>query len=455
MKAPELKSAPAPRLPDDLASALLSRALSDGLSAEQINTVSDVVQGLNVCVTGNAGTGKSHLLNWLRQNISIAVTASTGIAAIQVKGATIHSWAGLGRGDKTPNALLVDLLERQERYRDGTLRRIAACQTLVIDEISMLSDKLFTLLDDLFQLVRQSDAPFGGCQLVVFGDFLQLPPVSREGKVGFAFESPSWVAADFRVRLLTKTFRQQDQSFANILHKIRLDECDASVQEFLQARHDAVDPNPAHRPVVLHTHNAGCQMLNLSALDVVTGDKIIIPTQDSAKGNSEALLKELDGVCLAPAQLRIKIGARVMLLVNLDLRAGLANGSLGTVIDFGKRPNDLRDGEMETCVTVAFDNGVEEEVFPSTWEVVKGEEVVAKRRQIPLRLAYSITVHKSQGMTLDKIETHLEKVFEPGQSYVALSRARTAEGVFIRGNAVVIRAHPKAVQFYRSVIVTE
>lgn len=436
---------------------ILAEAEASTLSPEQVAFVADFLLKRNLLCTGNAGTGKTYLLNWLRKAVSISVTASTGIAAIQIGGSTVHSWAGIGIAAKTPHQVLENLLDRESKWNDRTRRRIIEARVLVIDEISMISAEFFELLEGVLSLVRCSAAglplgdlgPFGGLQVVVFGDFLQLPPVSKVGAAKFAFQSPVWQEGDFKVHLLTKTFRQADQRFADVLNKIRFDDLDEDVLEFLQSRWEAIDPDPDRSPCELHTHNSGCDLINLDRLSKLPGEAVTLPAIDFAKGKSEKLLKEIDDQCLAPAHLKLKVGARVMLLANLDVAGGLANGSTGTVLDIGTHVN-VETGLKEPCVKVEFDrDGRVAEIGSFKWELIKGEEVTASRRQIPLRLAYAITIHKSQGMSLDKVRAHLGKVFEKGQSYVALSRARTPEGLFLSGTDITISAHPAAVQFYK------
>lgn len=422
-----------------------------GLSPEQTAVASLLYQGRNLCVTGNAGTGKSHLLNWLRQrDRNLHVTASTGIAAIQIAGSTLHSWAGIGLGTMTAGEVVSKLEDKQRRWGDGTLSRMRSASTLIVDEISMVSGETLILVDQVLRLARRKlEAPFGGLQVAFFGDFLQLPPVARPPARGsFAFEAPVWTEAQIQVCFLTKTFRQADQRFADVLHKIRLDQLDESVEDFLRSRWNVVDPDPSRPPLVLHTHNKNCALLNLAALAEIPGEAVLFPADDWAAGKNEHLLRELDNTCLAPKEFRVKPGARVMLLVNLDLFRGLANGSMGVVTGFGDTVDEK--GRKVRSIEVAFDNGERESVIPQEWQILRGEkEKVAQRRQYPLRLASAITVHKSQGMSLDKVQVHLGQVFEAGQSYVALSRAKSPEGLFIVGNDIDIHAHPKALEFYR------
>jgi ATP-dependent DNA helicase PIF1 len=416
----------------------LSSAPEDAtLSDEQQAVIERALRGENLFITGNAGTGKSFLLHHLKDLLGPQLTAATGVAALQLKGETIHSWAGLGIGDKSAREIVAGLRNRKMQWGDRTLDRMQRTSMLVIDEVSMLSDDLIDLLDGVLSIARDSDEVFGGVQMLMVGDMLQLPPVSRDEEVGFAFEADAWRQANVGVMMLTKVFRQEEEYFSRILSKIRFDEIDDEVAAFLEERYHAEDPDPEHPACILHTHNYGCEGINNKMLAGLPGpvtEKIAIDT-----GKHENFKKQLDRDCRAPAKLRLKVGARVMLLVNLDLPAGLANGSMGFVEAIGN-----------SFITVRFDNGVVRPIERMMWEFKKAEVVVASREQFPLMLARAVTIHKSQGMTLDKVEAHLAKCFSPGQSYVALSRARTSGGLFLRGPGVTISAHPKAVAFYKN-----
>lgn len=421
---------------DNLDRDVIEQLETSDLSGEQREVAREIIETKhNILITGNAGVGKTHLLKWLRSRIDMSVTASTGIAAIHIKGSTIHSWAGLGIGKLPAAKILANLEEKAVKYRDKTLSRMQDCNRLVIDEISMLDADMLNLLDEVLRGARSMVEPFGGVQMVLIGDFLQLPPVTRSGKPKFAFKADSWIRAGVQVRLLTHVFRQEDREFSGILNKIRFDECDDEVSTFLAARHAAKDEDPEHPPCILHTHNRGCEKTNLEELAKLDGEAVTYEADETHK--HEAFQKQLNKECLAPRKLTLKVGARVMLLANLDLSKGLANGTLGIV--------ECVDGEPR----IQFDNGKTVDMEKSEYELIKGEDTLATRSQYPLRLAWAITIHKSQGMTIPKVEAHLKRCFAEGQSYVALSRASTVEGLFLRGGGVNISAHPEAVKFYR------
>lgn len=406
------------------------------LTTEQLAPFEHIKRGGNALITGSAGTGKSELLKAIRREIDpdLPVVASTGIAAVHVGGLTIHSWAGLGLAQDSAAVIAKKIKEQGMK----ALRRIQKAKRLAIDEVSMIHGELFTLIDHVFRLVRdEPNKPFGGMQLILFGDFLQLPPVSRDREQqAFAFESPSWAEAQIETFRLTKVWRQKDQTFSDALNHIRFGRVPEDVNTLLRSRYRAEDTEPETEPVIVYTHNADVDRENHAALAKLKGKETTFSARDSGEyGPLESLRKH----CLAPELLRLKIGAQVMLLWNLDPLEGLANGSLGKVEGFTPAGHPM----------VKFRNGERREIERQEWTIKSGHDVIASREQYPLRLAYAITVHKSQGMTLDKIRVHLDKAFEYGQAYVALSRVKTLDGLFIASSREgCIKAHPSAVAFY-------
>lgn len=419
------------------------------LSTEQEIVRADIRAGRNTLITGSAGTGKSTLLKVIREDScgTLGICASTGIAAVAVGGMTVHSWAGVGIADRPAKDIAAGLLSK----KNEAYTRILRYKRLAIDEVSMIGSHLFTTLDWVFRHVRKElEAPFGGMQLVLFGDFLQLPPVGQaEDGTRFCFESPSWEQARIKVAMLTKVFRQQDAAFSSALNDIRVGNLTPSARELLNSRHyghvsDLADPSPEIKPVIVHTHNAEVDAINREILYKLPGD---IKTFNASDSGRERELQTLQKNCLAPAELILREGAQVMLLKNLDPLGGLANGSIGIVTGFAVF------GGMPT---VKFANGITRTIERAEWSIKDGDRVLALRIQVPLRLAWAITAHKSQGMTIDKIEVHLGGVFEDGQAYVALSRARTLGGLYIRsGGRASIRANRDAVEFYRRALAGE
>lgn len=356
------------------------------LSREQASAFKDIVDGHNVLISGPAGTGKSTLLAKARERFGrrMAVTASTGIAALNVGGTTLHTFAGLGLGKAPAHFLAKKIIEAEGR----AFRNIRDCRMLSIDEISMASADLLDKVDQIFRLVRGEDRPFGGVQLLAFGDFCQLPPVAKEeedgsfipAKAEFAFRARVWAAAHFRTWVLTKTFRQQDQAFADALGCLRVGDIYNPKVDVIAARVGVRPPNDGIRPTIIHTHNKEVDAINVDELAKLPGPEKTYSAIDS--GYPEAQTR-LDRDCLAPKVLRLKVGAQVMLLANINLDEGLANGRMGVVTSLSKGIHVRFDKDAEP---VAIDL--------HEWEVLNNEAVLAKRSQYPLRLAWAITSHK-------------------------------------------------------------
>ena len=413
---------------------MASEALAP-LSPEQEAVMFHMVDPRPILVTGKAGTGKSHLLKHLvKKYPSLAITASTGIAALNVGGQTLHSFAGLGMSPKDANSVLKRL--RQMRG-NTTIDTIKGLQYLAIDEVSMMGAKLLDLVDGVFQAIRRNGLPFGGVKVIMFGDFLQLPPVNDD----WAFKSFFWETAKPKVVILTKIFRQQDEDFANFLSCVREapwttgGECPDYVIQTIKKRYLA-KPDPDKPPVVLHTTNVAVDGINARRLEALDGEQRVKTAREYGK---DWALEKMEKDCKAPKILKLKVGARVMLLINICPLGGLANGSLGTVVEI--RP---------TTIIVDFDGAGREIISRHTFEMKDKGSILAERIQFPLRLAWAITMHKSQGLTMDAVEVHMGANFcPPGAAYVAMSRCRTLEGLFIGSTrAGAINADLDALAFY-------
>lgn len=406
-------------------------------SNQQKRFVEHVLAGRNVLATGPAGSGKSTVLNFLRNRLKsrLSVCASTGIAALNVHGTTLHSFAGLRLGDE-PAAAIADRIISNPRSRP--YRNITRCVALAIDEISMLSGELFEKIEYIFRKVRENDAPFGGVQLILFGDFLQLPPISHgPDPATFAFESEAWTRAGIVTSLFTQVFRQADQPFADALGRLRVGDIYHPSIALIAARNNLPLPADGIRPVIIHTHNINVDQLNAAELEKLPGPEYSFTARETGSPEGK---ERLERDCLAPATLRLKADAQVMLLTNVNPDEGLVNGSLGIV-------TSIDDEEIH----VRFGKGKSVKMSPHSWTIKNNEQVVAERSQFPLRLAYALSCHKTQGMTLDRIECHLGGTFEYGQAYVAVSRVKTLEGLYLRRcTRHNFRASPKAVAFYEA-----
>ncbi|MEK9166127.1 MAG: AAA family ATPase [Patescibacteria group bacterium] len=399
--------------------------------------------GANVFLTGEPGSGKTHTINtyaaYLRaRGIEPAITASTGIAATHIGGMTIHSWSGIGIKTK---------LDRYELDRISSseyiVRRVRKARVLIIDEVSMLSPNMLSMVDAVCREISQNPRPFGGLQIVLVGDFFQLPPiVKREEEDGmlsmlaalplprFAYDSSSWAAANPVVCYLTEQHRQDDADFLAMLSAIRRGAFTGEHLRHIEKR--KVDqkfaPNGAPK---LFSHNVDVDRQNNEMLRGVAGPARVFSM--SSKGPS-AVVASLTKGCLSPEELSLKVSASVMCTKN-NPKEGFVNGTLGKVEAFS---------QYTGFPVVKMRSGRRVEVSPMDWTVEEGGKVRARITQLPLRLAWAITVHKSQGMSLDEAVMDLSDVFEFGQGYVALSRVRRLAGLHLLGwNERTFEVHPQ------------
>jgi len=378
--------------------------------------------GKNVFLTGSAGTGKTYVLNQFidhleRTGVEYAVTASTGIAATHLGGQTIHSWSGLGISrDVTEEDL--DQIEG----RPKVFKRINNIEILIIDEISMLHRQTLQDIDTILRHIRREpQEPFGGVQLVVSGDFFQLPPVTHSYETShekYAFMAPVWVDAAFGVCYLDKQYRQGEDDLLSLLNNIRSQSVDQDNYDFLESR--TKDKHEGEKITQLFTHNMNVDTLNKKELDKIdTKTKKYTAKTKGAK----QLVAQLTKSILAPEELVLKIGAQVMFVKNHP-EGEYMNGTMGEVFEFDRLGQPV----------VKTSSGRKITAEESTWSVDDDKgKVLASFSQLPMRLAWAITVHKSQGMTLDKANMDLSKCFERGQGYVALSRVSSAEGLYLLG----------------------
>ncbi len=387
--------------------------------------------GHNVYLTGAAGAGKTYVLNqfisYLKESgINVGVTASTGIAATHMNGMTIHAWAGLGVADSLGEINMEKLLQKSQLKK-----RLRESKVLIIDEVSMLHGKRLDMVDAVCRAFKDASKPFGGLQVVLCGDLFQLPPVTRGGPVDFVFQSKAWSEMNLKICYIDEQHRQEDQVLLDVLNAIRGSTVDDSHFEYLQQR---FLPKPKERLAVrLYTHNADVDDINVAELSSLPGaTKRFTMTSSGNKRAAEGLVAN----CLAPEMLELKQDAEVMFVAN-NQNGAFVNGTLGRVVGFA---------DDDTPIVKTADRTVY--VQPHTWKLVDGDRSVAEVTQLPLRLAWAITVHKSQGMSLDCAEIDLEKSFEPGMGYVAISRVRGLEGLYIKGiNNIALQVHPLISKF--------
>ena len=459
----------------------------------------DAIQrGESIFLTGPGGTGKSFLLNYVYEQLQskssskpigaftnkkvIALTALTGCAALLLhpKAKTLHSWAGIGLGTESPTVLI----QKIRTFRKTAIRWINT-DILVIDEISMMTPELFEKLDAIGRAIRRNPhQPFGGLQLVLVGDFFQLPPVVKQDLSGsaptadtagtFVFESPLWKTMGLNTYELTQIVRQKDEVFQHVLNEARRGELSKKSLKVLASRFGVDWSSLEIRPTMLFTRRAEVDSINMSHLNKLTTERktytattLFLPTAHTeGLTPTDPLVQKgvakLDNDAPYSPELTVAIGAQVMLLVNkTDL--GLVNGSRGVVVGYGMAEaaassNAAASSSASTALPpsllvpiVQFRNGLRFPVEHHTWEVPDLPGVC--RRQIPIKLAYAITIHKAQGATLDCALIDVGgKTFECGQAYVALSRVKDLESLYIHDlEATAFRAHPKVKEFYTSI----
>lgn len=448
--------------------------------------------GQNVFLTGSAGSGKTYTLNqyinYLRaRRVPVAVTASTGIAATHMNGTTIHSWSGIGIKDELSDRDLTNLSRKQflaDRLKDTVV--------LIIDEISMLHAKQLNLVNQVLKHVRKNDAAFGGIQVVVAGDFFQLPPIGSKGESNrekFAFMSEAWLDAKFHICYLSEQHRQVSEAanggldLDDILNQIRRQEVTFEAIAALEATFDQnVDINRTR----LYTHNLNVNKINDKELAALDGD--MMRFEATSTGDSK-LVETLKKTVRTQDELILKVGAKVMFIKN-NTELGVSNGTMGELIGFaavkvddsqndsnalidnedGVDTDNTTDSETDTAKSdkdnakkdqknpkskkavtqkmpvVRLNSGREVIAEPEEW-IIEDEtgDVLASYLQVPLCLAWAITIHKSQGMTLDAAEIDLSRTFELGQGYVALSRLKSLAGLQLLGmNKMSLQLDPLA-----------
>jgi hypothetical protein len=396
------------------------------------NTALDILKsGKNVFITGSAGTGKTYLLNTYTQylkerRVYPTIVAPTGIAASHLGGQTIHSFFSLGIRESIDEGYVEFLMEK--KYLKT---RFSKLKLLIIDEVSMVSPELFSSMDLILRGFKGTDAPFGGVQVVISGDFFQLPPVSKEPREKrFAWQSPAWKALELQTCYLQEKFRQDDERLIQILDDIRAGSISEGSEKLLAERHEK-ELISHFTPTKLYTHNVDVDRINLAELEKLPStSKLFVYESKGSQKNIEKIFKS----SLVLEELALKKGAVVIFIKN-NTEAGYVNGTTGTVESFSP---------IDNMPIVRTTEGLKIKLDMEEWSLENDSgKVTATVSQVPLRLAWAITIHKSQGMTLDAAEIALSKTFETGQGYVALSRIKNIEGLRLMGlNTMALRVDP-------------
>jgi ATP-dependent DNA helicase PIF1 len=450
----------------------------DLLNPGQREAYDAVLKGQTIFITGPGGTGKSFLMNSLFEDIprltgkKIALTALTGCAALLLhsRAKTLHSWSGIGLGNDVVPLLVKQVL----KSRKASLRWIET-DVLVIDEVSMLTPELFEKIDQVGRKIRRNDRqPFGGLQLVLVGDFFQLPPVTKGKEDGeetiFLFESPLWKTLSPITYELTEIVRQKDPVFQKVLNEARAGTISKKSLKVLASRFGIDYKKELIQPTMVFTKRAEVDDINTSYLKKLTTERkiykattLLLPlacTRDLKLDDPflQKAITKADYNGPYSSELVLAIGAQVMLIKN-NTELGLVNGSRGVVTGYtlgedAVVPLNKEPDPSLLVPVVRFKNGVQIPIEYSQWEVPEFKGVM--RRQIPLRLGYAITVHKSQGSTLDCALIDVgSNTFEYGQAYVALSRVKDLDSLYIHDlEATAFKAHPKVIDFYSSLSVS-
>lgn len=444
--------------------------LAASLSPSQKRVYDAVLSGESLFFTGNAGVGKSFLLDVIVKrarlmNQNVYVTASTGVSACAIGGTTLHSFAGVGLAEEPAQILVKKLMDGKTPHLRKAAKRWRGVGLLVIDECSMLEPSFFEKLDAIARVLRSDSSPFGGIQVLLTGDFFQLPPVVRDRPCLSSFSplpvmifgTAAWksIVGD-RIYVLKEAHRQRDERFLELLDNLRngtLTQDDmkiitSKVRASGHAPDDAVKLYPTRKEV---------ETVNEYRLSALPGEVHVFEAVD--KGQPYVLESNKDHWMVnhfsflfvfhiytqAPQRLVLKEGALVMFIKNVNIEEGVVNGATGRVVGFGG---------INSTPRVQLENGNVIQTSRALWEIKQGDATIASREQIPLMLAYAITIHKSQGMSLTKVEVNMTKIFEKAQLYVALSRCTSLDGLYLIGsvpNPALLCPNPVVSSWWNSV----
>lgn len=423
------------------------------LNKIQQQAMNHLQNGKNVLITGPAGSGKSKVINDFynlsKKNMkynepgSIVKTSTTGSSALLIGGYTLHSYLGIGLGKSDIPALVSNI------RKNKTIRaRWTRLKTLIIDEVSMLSEELFDKLEEIGKIIRKNYIhSFGGIQIVLVGDFCQLPIINSKK---FCFESEKWNEVVEEVVYFKEIIRQNDPVYQKCLNEIRMGECSIETIEILSSRMNAEIKNDKIEPTMLYSRKADVERINTENFNKLIKDENDIMTYKATymtegkmtKASVNTYIEKLEKSCPAESVLKLCVGAQVMIIAN-NSEDKVVNGSRGIIIGF-----DASDPIIKLV------DGRELTIEKHTWSMDISDDKVIKKIQYPLKLAYAITIHKSQGMTLDCVETDIgSSIFEYGQVYVVLSRVKSLDGLRLKNfSSKKIKIHPKVKKFYNELI---
>lgn len=431
------------------------------LNEEQTRACNAVAEGHNLFLTGPAGTGKSLTISkiieeaesWGKQ---VYVTASTGVAASLLGTAmgcsgvrTFHSWAGIGLGKYAPS-VHAKFIMRNERSRE----RIQGTDLLILDEVSMMDFDYMSKVNDMLQIVRRSNQVFGGIQVVLAGDFYQLPPTQKGRKEPYyLFESQLWADLIEKTVILKKVYRQSKQEFVNLLMNLRDSRIDQSVYNVMdRLQKNRLKVENGIKPTMLFCRNMNVDAVNMAELKRI--DNSLYTFKAHEKYKSEAEKKEHKDSFSFIDELKLKVGAQVMCLINMAPELGIVNGSRGVVthIHSMEHPGEQKqeDEMAEEYVEVRFLNGYVHKFSREKQEATSQVgEVVASKTQFPFKLSWALTIHKSQGATIDLLDVDLAGCFAPGQAYVAISRGTSLDTLRVRNfSKRAVITSQKVVEFH-------
>lgn len=432
---------------------------NEEFSEEQQEIFDAYLEGKNIFMTGPGGCGKSYIIKKIynhakEHNNKIQVCAMTGCASVLLncRAKTLHSWSGIGLGKGTEDQIINRITLNKHKKLPWRQTQI-----LILDEVSMLSKKLFDLLDSIGKNIRKNTKPFGGIQIIFSGDFFQLAPIGDEGdpdSSAFCFESELWDETfDYQI-LMDKIYRQKDEIFVDILNQVR-EGCiyKQAHKVLLDCLNKKYEENETTKPVILLPTRSAVEKINYKELDNLKTESIKFSYEALYEPNEEfTILKSMKKPCkkqmefeeksmlmncVFDKQIELKVGCQVMCIANLDLDNGICNGSTGIITNFKNK-----------IPIVKFDNGKEIPIGKKSWESENIPGFIIK--QIPLILAWAVTIHKSQGATLEKAEIDIgNSIFAPGQTYVALSRVKSLDGLYLKSyNPMKIKTNKKVLEFY-------